>query len=73
VQVYRFPNHLCTDHGRAINQHERGWEKTLTGVGKEIYEFWKRELDKRGYKIRYDIVDYPGGMPGDVGITLSWD
>ena len=72
VQVYRFPNHLCTDNGRAINQHEAGWEKTLTGVGKEIYDFWKRELEKRGYKIRYDIIDYPGGMPGDVGITLSW-
>ena len=22
VQVYRFPNSLCTDHGRAINQQE---------------------------------------------------
>ena len=26
VQVYRFPNALCTDHGRAINQQEPGWE-----------------------------------------------
>jgi hypothetical protein len=25
VQVYRFPNALCTDHGRAINQQEPGW------------------------------------------------
>jgi len=73
VQVFRFPNHLCTDNGRAINQHEAGWENTLTGVGKEIHEFWKRQLQKRGYKIRYFIVDYPGGMPGDVGVTLSWD
>src|ERR1700755_2811082 len=31
VQVYRFPNRLCTDGGRAINQQEAGWEKTLTG------------------------------------------
>ena len=31
VQVYRFPNTLCTDHGRAINQQEQGWETTLTG------------------------------------------
>jgi len=30
VQVYRFPNSLCTDKGRAINQLERGWETTLT-------------------------------------------
>ena len=40
VQVYRFPNTLCTDRGRAINQQEPGWEKTLTGIPKEIYEFW---------------------------------
>jgi hypothetical protein len=39
VQVYRFPNSLCTDHGRAINQQEPGWENTLTGIPKEIYEF----------------------------------
>jgi hypothetical protein len=29
VQVYRFPNALCTDRGRAINQQEPGWENTL--------------------------------------------
>jgi len=38
VQVYRFPNILCTDRGRAINQLETGWEKTLTGIPKEIYQ-----------------------------------
>ena len=32
VQVYRFPNIICTDRGRAINQMEPGWEKTLTGI-----------------------------------------
>ena len=72
VQVYRFPHTLCTDNGRAINQAEEGWEKTLTGVPKEIYEFWKRQLRSRGYHIRYEIIDYPGGMPGDVGVILSW-
>ena len=72
VQVFRFPNHICTDNGRAINQVEEGWENTLTGVPKEIFEFWKRQLKPRGYHIRYEIIDYPGGMPGDVGIFLSW-
>jgi hypothetical protein len=72
VQVYRFPHTLCTDGGRAINQVEEGWEKTLTGVPKEIYDFWQRQLRARGYHIRYEIIDYPGGMPGDVGIILSW-
>ena len=26
IQVYRFPNIVCTDRGRAINQMEPGWE-----------------------------------------------
>jgi molybdopterin-biosynthesis enzyme MoeA-like protein len=72
VQVYRFPNALCTDHGRAINQQEPGWETTLTGLPKEMYQFWERQLRPRGYKLRVQIVDFPDGMPGDVGLTLKW-
>ena len=72
VQVYRFPNALCTDHGRAINQQEQGWETTLTGLPKEMYQFWERQLRPRGYKIKFQIVDFPDGVPGDVGITLKW-
>lgn len=72
VQVHRFPNTLCTDNGRAINQQERGWENTLTGVPKEIYEFWKRHLQPGGYKLYAQIVEFPDGIPGDVGITLKW-
>jgi hypothetical protein len=72
VEVYRFPNSLCTDRGRAINQQEPGWEKTLTGIPKEIYEFWHRRLRPLDYKLRAQIVDFSGGVPGDVGITLKW-
>lgn len=72
VLLGRFPNSLCTDRGRAINQQEPGWEKTLTGLPKEVYEFWDRHLRPLGYKIRFQIVDFPDGMPGDVGITLKW-
>jgi hypothetical protein len=72
VQVYRFPNLLCTDKGRAINQMEPGWEKTLTGIPKEIFQLWTDYLRPRGYRIRYQIIDFSGGVPGDVGITISW-
>jgi hypothetical protein len=72
VQVLRFPNTLCTDHGRAINNQERGWESTLTGLPKEMYRFWQKHLQPKGYKLRCQIVDFPQGMPGDVGIALSW-
>jgi hypothetical protein len=72
VFVFRFPNELCTDHGRAINQSELGWEKTLTGLPKELFEFFEKHLKPRGYHVAYQIVDFPGGMPGDVGVTLKW-
>jgi hypothetical protein len=72
VQVYRFPNAICTDHGRAINQAEPGWEQTLTGIPKEIYHLWHDHLREKGYKIRCQILEFPGGLPGDIGITLSW-
>ena len=72
VQVFRFPHTLCSDNGRAINQAEAGWETTLTGIPKEIFEFWKRQLQPRGYHLRCETINYPGGMPGDIGIILSW-
>ena len=72
VFVGRFPNALCTDHGRAINQQEPGWENTLTGLPKELYQFWQKYLQPRGYRLRFQIVDWPEGMPGDIGVTLSW-
>jgi hypothetical protein len=72
IELMRFPNELCTDRGRAINQQERGWENSLTGLPRELFEFWQKHLQPRGYKLAYQIVDFPGGVPGDIGITLKW-
>jgi hypothetical protein len=72
VQVYRFPNSLCTDRGRATNRQEADFASTLTGLPKEIYDFWARQLRPLGYKLQFQIVDFPNGVPGDVGITLKW-
>ena len=73
VEVGRFPNRLFTDHGRAINQQEPGWENTLTGLPKELFDFWKQYLQPRGYKIALEVVDWSAGIPGDIGVTLSWE
>ncbi len=72
VLVGRFPNALCTDHGRAINQAEPGWERTLTGLPKELYEFWEKYMKSRGYRVAFQVIDFPGGIPGDIGVTLKW-
>jgi hypothetical protein len=72
VQVYRFPNELCTDRGRAINNFEPGWDKTLTGRPKLAYEFWHDHLRPLGFGLKAEILEYPGGMPGDVGFSVTW-
>jgi hypothetical protein len=72
VEVGRFSNTLFTDGGRAINQQERGWEATMTGLPKELYEFWATHLKPRGYRIKAQVADWPKGMPGDISLTLIW-
>ena len=71
VQVYRFPSGLCSDRGRRINNSEPGWEETLQGP-KLGYEFWRDYLRPLGFGLKAEILDYPGGMPGDVGFILTW-
>ena len=70
--VMRFPNELCTDKGRAINNAEKGWPETLTGRPRQAYELWRDKLQPAGYRLSATIVDWPGGLPGDVGFFLSW-
>jgi hypothetical protein len=73
VEIYRFPSRLCTDRGIAINNQSPGWEETLVGLPKEMYEFWKRHLRGRGYKFICHIADFPNGVLGDVAISLKWN
>jgi len=72
VQVYRFPNTMCTDRGRRINNSEPDWENTLEGRPKAGYEFWHDHLRPLGFHLRAEVLEYPGGMPGDIGFILTW-
>ena len=70
--VLRFSSEYCSDGGRAINNAEPDWPDTLTGFAKRAHEFWQKELQPQGYKVRAQIMDFPGGVPGDVGLFLRW-
>jgi hypothetical protein len=72
LQVFTFPSELCTDGGRAINNSDPHWPDTLVGYAKRAYEFYKAELQPQGYRLRAEILNFPGGVPGDVGVTLAW-
>jgi hypothetical protein len=72
VMVMRFPVDLCSDSGRAINNGDADWPDSLTGRPRQAYELWRDHLRDGGYKLKAMIIEWPAGMPGDVGFFLSW-
>ena len=72
LQALTFPASYCNDGGRRINNSEPDWPNSLEGFAKHAYEFYVKELQPLGYKLRVEILDYPGGMPGNVGMFLRW-
>jgi hypothetical protein len=72
VLVVRFPSQYCTDGARALNNFEPEWPDTLAGFAKRAYEFWQKELEPQGYRLGAQGMDFPGGVPADVGIFLRW-
>lgn len=72
VLVLRFPSDLCSDGGRAVNAPLPDWPKTLRGEAAELYLRWERELKPKGFRMTARVLDFPGGMPGDIGLFLDW-
>jgi membrane carboxypeptidase/penicillin-binding protein len=72
MMVMRFPNSLCSDKGRAINNAEAGWPESLTGRPRQAYEFWRDHLKEANYRLTAMVVDWPAGLPGDIALFVSW-
>jgi CBS domain-containing protein len=70
--LLRFPSQLCSDGGRAVNAREPHWPATLRGEAAEIYLCWERDLKPHGFRLSASVLDFPGGMPGDLGLFLTW-
>lgn len=72
VMVYSFPSYLCTDGGRAINNVLPNWPATLQGKARDIFELFERVGKPLGYRFRAMVINFPGGIPGDIGFFVSW-
>lgn len=71
--VYSFPSDFCTDSGRAINNADPDWPKTLQGKAKELYDRFKDVAQPQGYHLKAMVITFPGGVPGDIGFFLNWE
>jgi CBS domain-containing protein len=70
--LLRFPSQVCSDGGRAVNVPDPGWPATLRGEAAEIYSRWRHDLQPQGFHLSARVVDFPDGMPGDIGMFLVW-
>jgi len=70
--MLRFPSELCTDHGRAINVPDPNWPATLRGLPAQVFMRWKSELRPHGFHLSARVIDFPSGLPGDIGLYLHW-
>jgi len=73
AMVYSFPSDLCDDGGRAINNGDPDWPETLRGKAREFYERYLTFGKPQGYKLKAMVINFPGGMPGDIGFFLNWE
>ena len=72
IMALSFPASYCNDGGRRINNAEPDWPDSLEGFAKAALHFYEKELKPLGYRVQARILDFPGGMPGTVGIFLRW-
>ena len=70
--MLRFPSELCSDGGRAINMAETDWPESLQGEAAELYLRSGARPEAGGFPLGARVLDFPGGMPGDVGLFLFW-
>ena len=64
VQVYRFPERSL--YGPRSSDQPDGSQAGKTRLPecpKEIFQLWKDYLQPRGYKIAYQIIDFPVAYP----------
>jgi len=70
--VLQFPAELLSDGGRRVNNFESDWPDSLQGFAKRAYDYYQEHLKPAGYRLRAQILEYPNGNLGEVGLFLCW-
>ena len=72
ICVLTFPSDFCNDGGRAINNFDPNWPKSLTGRAEKMYALWEQNAKPLGYKLEARVLNYPKGIIGDIGLYVRW-
>ena len=66
------PINKPTKEELAARPDEPEWLSTLPAGVRSVYDYWKNNLKPGGFGFSARIINYPGGMPGDVGLFFTW-
>jgi hypothetical protein len=72
IEVLRFPSSYCNDKGRRINNAEPDWPDSLEGFARRAYDFYVKELQPLKFRTRAQVLSFPEGKPGEIGLFLLW-
>jgi hypothetical protein len=72
VMLVSLPSDFCTDGGRRINNRLPGWQDTLPAGAQVFLEFWRDALQPGGFGLGARVLNFPGGVLGDVGLFATW-
>ena len=73
VLIMSFPSSWLADHGRAINNEDKDWPEKLDGFARRAYSILRKGIAAARVRISArQSSTGRDGMPGDVGLFLSW-
>jgi hypothetical protein len=56
----------------AAEAREPEWLATLPAGARQVHDYWRANLKPGGFAFTARVINYPGGIPGDVGLFFSW-
>ncbi|WP_139281434.1 hypothetical protein [Muricoccus roseus] len=72
VTLSSWHSDFCTDGGRGVNNRFADWQNTLPAGARIFVKFWQEALRPGGFGLSSRILNFPGGVLGDVGLFVTW-
>jgi len=72
IEVMEFTSAFCSDGGRAINNGEKDWPRTLQGKARNFHSLWQEHGRPNGYRLKAKVTSYPQGFIGDISLLIDW-
>jgi hypothetical protein len=48
------------------------WDATLQGEAANVFRLWQTVLRPQGFRLTAEVLNFPNGMSGDAGLTVTW-